>query len=98
MNDLELLLNCPICGKKYGHQSAKIVQGNQGAFLVHVGCKHCGSASLAVISRSKGTENMVAMGMMTDLNYQEACDLLQQASIGSDEILDLYQSFNCLTK
>ena len=92
MNDLELLLNCPICGKKYGHRSARIVQGNQDAFLVHVGCKHCGSASLAIISRSKGTENMLAMGVMTDLNYQEACDLLQQKPISSDEIIEVYQS------
>lgn len=92
MNDLELLLNCPVCGKKYGHQSVRIVHGNHGAFLIHIGCQYCGSASLAVISRSKG-ENMIAVGMLTDLNYEEACVLLEQKPVSSDEILDLYQNF-----
>ncbi len=98
MNDLELLLNCPICGKKYGYRSARVVQSNQDAFLVHVYCKHCKSASLAVISRSGGTENMMAMGMMTDLDYQEACELLQKKPIDSDEVIEAYQNLNCLEK
>lgn len=96
MNDLELLLNCPVCGKKYGHKSARIVEGKKGALLVHVGCGHCLSKSLAIISNpdSSGAENPISMGIMTDLNYEEACRLLRGNPISADEVLDIYQSLN----
>lgn len=94
MNDLELLLNCPVCGKKYGYKSARIVEGTKGALLVHVGCDYCSSKSLAVISNpeSNSFENPVSVGIMTDLDYEEACKLLKDRPITADEVLDVYQA------
>ncbi len=91
MNEVNLLMNCSICGKKYGKQSIKVVQNKKDAMLVHVNCDFCQSASLAVIKKSlQNNDNMVTLGILTDLDYEEACNVLRREPISLNEVLDLY--------
>lgn len=92
MNEVNLLIKCSICGKKYREKSIKIVQNKKEAMLVHVSCDFCHSSSLAVINKGMhGGENMVTLGILTDLDYQEACEFLRKEPISLDEVLDLYK-------
>ena len=93
MNEVNLLMKCSICGKKYGNQSIKVVQNKKDAMLVHVNCDFCRSASLAVINKGvHNNDNIVSLGILTDLDYEEACNVLKRKPISSDEVLDLYES------
>jgi hypothetical protein len=95
MNEVNLLMKCSICGKKYGKQSIKIIQNKKDAMLIHVNCDFCCSSSLAVVNKGvHNNESLVTMGILTDLGYEEACNVLNRESISSDEILDLYESCN----
>jgi hypothetical protein len=50
---------------------------------------------LAVVNKGvHNNESLVTMGILTDLGYEEACNVLNRESISSDEILDLYESCN----
>lgn len=95
MNEVNLLMKCSICGKRYGKQSIKIVQNKKDSMLVHVNCDFCRSASLAVINKGiPNNETMVTLGILTDLDYEEACSVLRREPISPDEILDLYEDCN----
>jgi len=92
MNEVNLLMKCSICGTKYGKQSIKVVQNKKDAMLVHVNCDSCRSASLAVINKGiQNNDNIVTLGILTDLDYEEACNVLRKEPISSDEVLDLYE-------
>ena len=90
MNEVNLLVKCSICGKKYNKQSIKVVQNKKDAMLVHVNCDFCRSASLAVINKGINGDNMVALGILTDLDYEEACRVLREKPITADDILEVY--------
>ncbi len=95
MNEVNLLMKCSICGKKYGKQSIKIVQNKKDAMLVHVSCGFCQSASLAVVNKGiHNNDSVVTLGILTDLDYEEACSFLRREPISSDEVLDLYENCN----
>ena len=92
MNQVNLLMKCSICGKKYGEKSIKIVQSKKDAILVHVNCNFCQSSSLAVINKGmQNNDSIVTLGILTDLDYEEACSVLKREPISSDEVLDLYE-------
>jgi hypothetical protein len=93
MNEVNLLMKCSICGRKYGKQSIKVVQNKKDAMLVHVNCDFCRSASLAVINKGlQDNDNIVTLGILTDLDYEEACSVLKRDPISFDEVLDLHES------
>lgn len=94
MNNLETLLKCPICQKKYSSESASMVRQNERFMLVYVGCGHCGMGSLAVVSKDTlSREGTLTMGILTDLEREEVAFFSQASPISWDEVLDFHQSF-----
>ena len=93
-HEVETLLYCPVCGEQYLRGSAKTVSTNSKYFLVHIICPHCMSATLAMVSKSDKNGSVVTMGILTDLNYEEASEMMQMQPISVNEVLDIYKSFN----
>jgi hypothetical protein len=91
MKELDMLVNCPVCGNKYQEKNARVIQAKQSALLVHAECDHCLSNFLAVVSKGYENESVVTMGMLTDLNYEEARYFLRNSPVTADEVLDLYE-------
>jgi hypothetical protein len=96
MNKLEISFSCPICGKKYDKHSVHVVSEKDDGVLIHICCGFCEVSSLAVLPK-KGSpdgmsEGIATVGTLTDLNYDEACELLQEEPISADEVLDVYKS------
>lgn len=90
--ELELLLDCPVCDAKYGPSSVQIVSGSGSSILVHIRCENCQTNSLAVLSKNQTGTTAVTMGMLTDLDYEEAAEMLEANPISADEVLDVHQS------
>lgn len=90
--ELEVLLDCPVCNFKYEPDSVKVVDGRQNVLLVHVTCGNCKTSSLALVSKNTSGMTAVTMGMLTDLDYEEAGWMLEQAPITADEVLDIHQA------
>ena len=93
MNNIELLLSCPICEKKYERGSIRLVLEKKDFSLLHIRCNFCGNSSLAVYSKqTQGSGGIITMGIMTDLDYEEACQFSSKRPIAVDELLDFYKA------
>jgi predicted nucleic-acid-binding Zn-ribbon protein len=95
--DIEMLTDCPVCGKNYGRKEAKIIDVRKNTLLVHTNCSQCKSNFLALISKNIAGGTMITMGMLTDLNFEEANWMLDQNPVSADEVLDLHEEFNVQT-
>ena len=83
------LVNCSVCGKNYQTGNAKVVGNMNNSLVIHIHCGNCYSSTITIISRNSTGENMMTMGMLTDLNYQEAVESMKLRAIDADEVLDI---------
>ena len=95
MNNLETLLKCPVCQRKYASQSASVIRQNERFMLVHVSCDGCGMGSLAVVSKDVfSREGVLTVGILTDLDRDEINIFSQLSPISWDEVLDFHQDIH----
>lgn len=92
-HEVETLLYCAVCGEQYLRGSAKTLTTNNKTLLIHIRCHHCMSATLAMVTKNDKGGSVATMGMLTDLSYQEAVEMLHKQPITIDEVLDMYKSF-----
>lgn len=88
------LARCSVCGKLYRTGNAKVVGNRNNSLIVHIQCENCGSATMTIISRSPASEGTVTMGMLTDLDYDEAVKMMNMKAIDADEVLDIIKEIN----
>lgn len=91
-HEVETLLYCSVCGQQYLRGSAKTVSTNEKAFLIYVKCHHCMSATLAMVTKNNKRGSVVTMGMLTDLSFEEASEMVKMQPISIDEVLDIYKT------
>ena len=94
--ELDILLDCPVCSAKYESNNVKVVSARPNALLVHVNCCSCKSSSLALVNKNASGMTAVSMGILTDLDYEEATWMLQLAPITADEVLDVHQAIDMI--
>lgn len=83
------LVSCSVCDKLYRTGNAKVVGNRNNSLVVHIQCESCGSATMTIISKNQTGESTVTMGMLTDLNYDEAVETMNMKAIDADEVLDI---------
>jgi len=76
---------CPVCGAAENHLShTSLIRDN----AMYVFCGRCKSGVITFLKNDEvGT---VVVGIVTDLNLEEAQEYISSDSINSDEILSLY--------
>ncbi len=85
------LVNCGVCSELYRTGNAKVVGSRNNSLVVHIHCDKCQSSTLTIISKSPTGENIITMGMLTDLDYGEAVKSMQMKAIDADEVLDIIE-------
>ena len=83
-----LLANCPLCQAAYVDEAVRLVGEKGAAKLFHCTCKGCGHAMLAVILENAGW--LSSVGLMTDLEAQDAVRFHSAPLIGSDECIKVH--------
>lgn len=83
------LVNCGICDELYQAGNAKVVGSRNNSLVVHIHCDNCQSSTLTIISKSPTGENIITMGMLTDLDYEEAVESMVMKAIDANEVLDI---------
>lgn len=92
MNNLETLMKCPVCQKKYLAQSASMVRKSDRFMLVYVRCENCGMGSLAIVSKNVFSQGgVLMMGILTDLERDEVDFFSKAKPISWDEVLNFHQ-------
>lgn len=82
----KLLTHCPLCNAQYEEKSIRMI-GEQGPTrLFHLTCQSCAHAVLAVILENQN--GVSSLGMVTDLEAQEAIRFQDADPISADDCLD----------
>ena len=86
-----LITNCPLCHSEYRNEQVQLVGQRGTARLFHCTCGDCGSAMLAIIMETKGSVSSV--GLMTDLEAQDAIRVQDVPAISSDDCIRAHRMF-----
>lgn len=98
---LKFISNCPICKSEYKPEAIKLLQdGYTGSHelaqeqskFVHFTCHNCHTNFMAmIIMVSKGISTV---GMITDLNFEDAQKLQTMSPLTIDELIEARQFIN----
>lgn len=89
VNNLENLVKCPICNKKYGQTKVLVLEEEGNRTTLHLTCGNCENSSLIFIS--SGKFGIVSLGMLTDLTREEAKELFRSESISPDQVIEVHE-------
>jgi len=89
---LKLVSYCPVCHSKYNPLEAKVVDESSSAHLLHVKCRRCHSAILALILINHF--GVSSIGLITDLDGQEIGKFKEAEIVSDSDVLDVYQILN----
>jgi transcription elongation factor Elf1 len=89
INNLENLVKCPICNKKYGQAKILVLEENDSKTTLHVTCGNCKISSLVFIS--SGKMGIVSLGMLTDLTTEEARVIFKGEAVSADHVIDVHE-------
>ncbi len=85
----ELLANCPLCNAKYKPREARILDEEMGKHLLHLECRECGNAVLALFRVN--AEGLCSVGMVTDLTAEDALRFKDAPGISADDVIGLHE-------
>lgn len=88
-NDLENIIHCPACGERYPQGAGRVVNRKGSVALLHICCQKCRNRALTMIKPDGETGRIMAMGMLTDLDSDEAMKFMKRKPITVDEALEM---------
>lgn len=88
LDNLKFVSYCPLCNSAYNPLEAKILEEREDAHLVHVRCRNCHSAIVALIVA--GGLGVSSIGLVTDLSSEDVLRFKNGEPITIDDILDLH--------
>lgn len=89
LSNLRLVSYCPLCNTHYNPSEAKLLDQKEGAHLIHVECRSCGSSILAVVIT--GGIGVSSVGLVTDLTSQDVIRFKNETAVSEDDVLAAYQ-------
>lgn len=89
-NHLEIFSNCSVCKNKLNRQDLTLVLEQNSKSVFHVSCSKCHTSVLILFSR--GQEGILSVGMITDLNREEAIEKLKPSEITANEMIEIYET------
>jgi hypothetical protein len=86
---LRLITTCPICNTQYNPVAAKIVEEREGAHLIHIQCRHCGSSIVALVLI--GGLGVSSVGLICDLTPEDVSKFKNSKEVSTDDVIDIHQ-------
>lgn len=69
-----------------------MISGERSARWLHITCVACGSSFMAVVVTEHG--GVSSVGMLTDLNYEDAIRFRNEHAVSADDCLLLHRTLN----
>ena len=85
----KLLAHCPLCQSAYQESAIRLLGERGTTRLFHCTCGRCGHAVLAVVLENAGSVS--SMGLVTDLEVQDAIRFQGRGPVTSDECIHFHQ-------
>lgn len=83
---------CPVCGSQRKDLFFEPVSSNKNRTAIYVSCEECLTAIVFFISQNE--MGMMTIGVLTDLNSNEAKDFFGSKPISENDIIDVYEYLN----
>ena len=80
---------CPISSTEYKQEAARFFAEQDSSRLLHITCNKCQSHFVAMIVIAG--QGLSSVGMITDLNYEDALRLYRQSAVSLDEIINYHE-------
>lgn len=85
---LRLISFCPLCETHYKPLEARVVGERDNSHLVHITCKKCSNAIIALILVSPA--GLSSIGLVTDLTFDDALKFREAESLDTDDVLEAH--------
>jgi hypothetical protein len=85
------LIHCPVCQKKYDPGRVTLLAEDGRKTALHLSCDGCGAASIVFVSVGKA--GAVSLGLLTDLEADEAKRFYGREAVTPDDALTLHRFF-----
>jgi hypothetical protein len=104
---LKLISHCPVCGRDYKSEAAKLFDltkscqaasvevrciNESDARFVHFTCAHCQSHFMAMVMMMP--KGISTVGMVTDLNLKDVQKLYKMSPLTIDETIEAHKFIN----
>lgn len=89
---LKFINKCPVCGSAYAPEQARLFAQKSKANLVHISCAVCRGNFIALVIVMKS--GLSTVGMVSDLNFDDARRLHAFSPLEIDELIDHRNSVN----
>lgn len=86
---LKFISRCPVCNENYNLEGAKLVEEKDNACLIHLTCGKCQGYFLTMVLNF--SHGLSSVGMITDLNYNDAQRIYRSVPLTLDEVLNTHQ-------
>jgi len=83
---LKFINKCPACGASYAPGQARLFAQKNKVNLVHISCAECSGNFIAMILVM--SQGISTIGMISDLNYEDARRVHQFEPLDIDELID----------
>lgn len=87
---LRIISHCPVCHYNYNSITARIIEENSTAHLIHIKCRRCQSAVLALILMN--SFGISSVGLITDLSGDEVSKFKDLPAVNADDVLAIHDS------
>lgn len=89
-NNADVLSQCAVCRNAFSQEDVTVLEEGENRNTFHVSCFKCKSA--AIIFLSSNQSGIVSLGMATDLNSQEAGEMIGRSALDSEDVLNAYRA------
>jgi hypothetical protein len=87
-----LISHCPVCNLRFNPLEARVLEEKDNTHLVHIQCRHCQAAILAlIIGNNLGISSI---GLITDLNSDDVLRFKNVKAISCDDVIEVHQLLN----
>ncbi|HUT22120.1 MAG TPA: hypothetical protein VMX18_01785 [Candidatus Bipolaricaulota bacterium] len=91
-SSLKIISNCPVCKAVYYPSEINVVDEKENAHLLHLQCRKCKNCLLVLIIA--GAKGISSVGLVTELDSEEALKYLRGNPVSADEVLDIREKIN----
>lgn len=87
---LRLISYCPLCESEFNSMEARVLSVSGETSLVHVRCKGCQNAMLALVLTTQA--GVSSVGLVTDLTYDDVVKFREEGRVSIDDVVAVHQS------
>lgn len=88
---LKFIGRCPVCSVEYKQETVRFISEHDSSRLIHINCNKCHNHFVAAVVIAG--QGISSVGMVTDLDYEDALRLHKKPVISLDEVINGYEFF-----